>query len=100
MGLVLAKLNTSKVLYHHGGRLRSAQKQSNSHVVDATTDELGVDTLATMAKVKQALDPHNLMNPGKMLEQQRDHETGRLRVCCGSSKIGRAACRERVCQYG
>jgi D-lactate dehydrogenase (cytochrome) len=48
----------------------------------AISEELGPDAIATMAKLKKALDPHNLMNPGKVLEQQRDPQTGKLRLYC------------------
>lgn len=30
--------------------------------------ELGLDTIGVMHKIKQALDPHSLMNPGKVFD--------------------------------
>jgi D-lactate dehydrogenase (cytochrome) len=30
--------------------------------------ELGIETIAVMSKIKEALDPHWLMNPGKIID--------------------------------
>lgn len=45
------------------------------------TDEHGPGAMHTMKQIKRALDPHGLMNPGKVLEHRRDPETGRLVLC-------------------
>lgn len=34
-------------------------------------DELGKGAVRTMAIIKNALDPHNILNPGKLLHQVR-----------------------------
>lgn len=34
-----------------------------------------------MATIKRALDPHNLLNPGKVLHQTVDPKTGRYHLC-------------------
>jgi hypothetical protein len=34
-------------------------------------DELGKGAVRTMAVIKNALDPHNILNPGKLLHQVR-----------------------------
>ena len=36
------------------------------HKMDFLVEELGADTIDTMRAIKHALDPHNLMNPGKI----------------------------------
>jgi len=35
---------------------------------DSLMKELGADTLETMRLIKRALDPHLLMNPGKIMD--------------------------------
>lgn len=37
--------------------------------------------MKAMAAVKRALDPHNLLNPGKVLQQTVDPKTGRYHLC-------------------
>lgn len=44
-------------------------------------EELGPNAIRTMARIKQSLDPLNLLNPGKMIHQVYDPETGRYHVC-------------------
>lgn len=38
-------------------------------------DELGKGAVRTMAIIKNALDPHNILNPGKLLHQVRHPST-------------------------
>lgn len=44
-------------------------------------EELGPGAMKAMAAVKRALDPHNLLNPGKVLQQTVDPKTGRHHLC-------------------
>ena len=44
-------------------------------------EELGPGAIKTMATIKKALDPHNLLNPGKVLHQTIDPTTGRYHLC-------------------
>lgn len=43
--------------------------------------ELGPGAIKTMGTIKRALDPHNLLNPGKILHQTMDPRTGRFHLC-------------------
>ena len=45
----------------------SAEHGVGSKRIDAMFDTLDPVKLATMAHIKQLLDPHNLLNPGKVL---------------------------------
>lgn len=45
------------------------------------TEELGPGAIKAMAKIKRALDPHNILNPGKVLHQTVDPKTGRHHLC-------------------
>ena len=44
-------------------------------------EELGPGAIKAMATIKRALDPHNLLNPGKVLHQAVDPTTGRYHLC-------------------
>lgn len=35
---------------------------------ESLIDELGLDTIGVMQKIKRALDPHWIMNPGKIFD--------------------------------
>jgi D-lactate dehydrogenase (cytochrome) len=37
------------------------------HKIDLLREELGDDAVAFMRQMKEAWDPHNLMNPGKVV---------------------------------
>lgn len=47
----------------------------------AYTEELGPGAIKTMATIKRALDPYNILNPGKVLHQTIDPKTGRHHLC-------------------
>lgn len=43
---------------------------------DLVVDELGASTVDAMRKIKWSLDPHLIMNPGKMIEVPQSFEDG------------------------
>ena len=53
--------------------------------IDYLVSELGPDTIDLMHTIKLALDPYELLNPGKLFTKEAI-ETGRQRVLDGTSR--------------
>lgn len=45
---------------------------------DSLLKELGPDTIDVMRSLKRALDPHWLLNPGKIFDYSRDSKSEKL----------------------
>lgn len=52
-------------------------------------DELGLDTISVMQKIKRALDPHWLMNPGKIFDAVHEERAKSQPVATAASTLER-----------
>ena len=62
---------------------------------DFLEHELGVSTVDTMRKLKRALDPHGLMNPGKVRRTAAAHSSTERAPLCLSCPYLRLCARRR-----
>lgn len=52
-------------------------------------DELGLDTIGVMQKIKRALDPHWLMNPGKIFDAVNEGKAKNEAIATAASTLER-----------